>query len=230
LARRSPKSSGSRRTPLERAKARKADGLRPATSEGVAGYVRVSSASQTLDSQRDAIGRACAARGEAIGQWFEDQGSGKSLARPGLQALRSAVQSGSVRTVYVYRLDRLTRSGIRDTLGLLQELGGRGATVRSVADALPDVDGPFGEVFLALLAWCNQVEREVIRERQAAARARLEAAGKGWGRPPRLTAERRAWFRRQLEQRTARDLERETGIPRSTILRCRGDAKSKAAR
>jgi DNA invertase Pin-like site-specific DNA recombinase len=122
--------------------------------------------------------------------------------------------------LWVYRLDRLTRSGIRDTLQLLHELRARGCVVRSVADGLPDMDGPLGEVLVAVLAWTAQVERQMIRERQAVARARLEASGRNWGRPKRLDAKKLAWLRRELGKgRSVRDLVSASGLSESTIRR-----------
>lgn len=201
------------------------DGFAVAKSgRGVGAYVRVSSAAQTAASQRDAVSRACEARGCAIDVWFADTASGATLKRPGLAQVRQAARAGRLRELWVYRLDRLTRSGIADTLSLLRELRGAGCEVRSVADGLPDAKGPLGDILEAVLAWAAEVERVVIRERQDAARKRLEASGGAWGRPPRLTPERAAWFARQLEHKSARALEVETGVSRSTILRCRDRA------
>lgn len=205
-----------------RASASKQVPLWGAESEpAVAGYVRVSSASQSSRTQRDAISRACAARGDVISVWYEDTGTGGTLDRAALARLRADVREGRVRLLYVYKLDRLTRTGIQDTLGLLRELRGRGCAVRTIADALPELDGPMAEMFEALLAWVGQVEREAMRERMAAARARVEASGRSWGRPRRLSDERRAWFARQLKKRTAAELAEETGVSESTIRRCR---------
>jgi DNA invertase Pin-like site-specific DNA recombinase len=219
--------SASTKVRRSRAKAVRASGRVPkqvplwgAESEpGVAAYVRVSSASQNAKTQRDAISRACASRGDVIAQWYEDTGTGGTLARAELARLRADVRAGHVRMLYVYKLDRLTRSGIQDTLGLLRELRGRGCAVRTIADALPELDGPMAEMFEALLAWVAQVERNAIRERQAAARARVEAAGGSWGRPRRLSAEREAWFVRELRKRSASELSKATGVPVSTIRR-----------
>lgn len=153
--------------------------------------------------------------------WYVEHASGGTLARPELARVRAAARAGELQTLWVYRLDRLTRTGIRDTLGLLEELRGRGCVVRSVADELPDVDGPMGDVVVAMLAWVAQLERQLVRERQAAARARIEAAGGSWGRPRRLTAEKAAWVRRELKTRTVADVAASSGLSESTIRRAR---------
>jgi DNA invertase Pin-like site-specific DNA recombinase len=42
-------------------------------------------------------------------QWFEDQGTGTSLKRPAFARLQQAVFAGTVKTVVVWKLDRLPR-------------------------------------------------------------------------------------------------------------------------
>jgi DNA invertase Pin-like site-specific DNA recombinase len=87
-----------------------------------AAYIRVSSKSQTLDMQRAAIERAAKARRDTIDEWFSDKQSARSLSRPGLERLRQAAREGRGPRLYVYRLDGLARSGIRDTFEVIEEL------------------------------------------------------------------------------------------------------------
>lgn len=132
--------------------------------------------------QRAAIVQAAQARGDVLSRWYAEKVSGAKLARPELDALRADVRRGVVRKLYLYRLDRLTRSGIRDTLDLVQELERGGCQVVTVADGL-DMTGPARDVVLSVLAWAAQVERDAIGERIRTARARIEATGGAWGRP-----------------------------------------------
>lgn len=148
----------------------------------VAAYVRVSSRSQDAAYQRAAIERAAHARGEEVAIWFSDTASGKTMDRPELSAALAAIRAGMVRRLWVWRVDRLTRSGIVDTLTVLQEVRRHGCECASVADGFA-LDGPAADVILSVLAWAAQMEREKIAENQAAARARLEAVGRTWGRP-----------------------------------------------
>lgn len=154
----------------------------------VAAYVRVSSRSQDVETQRDAISRCAAARSDEVGLWFVEKRSAKVLDRPVLGELREAVRRGDVTTIYVFRLDRFARSGIRDTLGLLEELRGAGCRVVPVADGF-SLEGPAAEVVIAVLGWAAQMERLALGERIAAARVRVEASGGAWGRPARAGAE-----------------------------------------
>lgn len=153
----------------------------------VAAYVRVSSKAQDLATQRAAIEREAAARGDAIGTWYAEKRSGKTLARPELEALRRDVRAARVGRIYVFRFDRLTRSGIRDTFEVIEEFRAHHCEVVSVSDGFA-LDGPAGEIVLAVMAWAAKMERLAINERIAAARVRLEEEGRCWGRPPRLAA------------------------------------------
>jgi DNA invertase Pin-like site-specific DNA recombinase len=152
----------------------------------IAAYTRVSSRAQDLASQTDAISRACAARGEPIGRWYTEKRSAKTIVRPELDRLRRDARSGEVEKLYVFRIDRLTRSGIRDTLEVVQELKDHGCSVVSIADGF-DLQGPGAELVLAVMAWAAQMERLALRERIAASRETVEAKGGAWGRPRRLT-------------------------------------------
>lgn len=94
-------------------------------------YLRVSSRAEDFATQKAAIERAATARGDTIGTWYSEKRSGKLLARPELDRLRRDARAGAVRRLFVYRLDRLIRSGIRDTFG--SPLYRRTALLRSVS-------------------------------------------------------------------------------------------------
>lgn len=182
-------------------------------------YVRVSSKAQDHATQRAAIERAAEARGDTVASWFAEKLSGKTLARPELDRLRAAVRAGEVRRLYVYRLDRLTRSGIRDTLDLVEELKRAGVELVTIADGF-DLNGPAAEIILAVMAWAAKMERLAINERIAAARVRLESEGRPWGRPPRLTDGERAQIQQLAAQGlTVRAIAAHVRCPRSTVAR-----------
>ena len=58
--------------------------------------------------------------------------------------LRAGVRVGVVRELYLYRLDRLARSGIRDTFEVVEELRDHGCAIVTVADGF-DLAGPAAE-------------------------------------------------------------------------------------
>lgn len=126
------------------------------------------------------------------------------------------------------RLDRLTRSGIRDTLELVEELRGAGVDLVTVADGF-DLNGPAAEIILAVMAWAAKMERLAINERISAARERLASEGRPWGRPPRLTPGDRGKIQRLRDPgRSVRDIAAALKIPRATVGRAlqRADAAS----
>lgn len=163
--------------------------------------------------------RAAAARGDRIPKrhWFEEKRSGGTIDRPALQKLRAAVRAGVVGRVYVFKIDRLSRSGIRDTLAVVEEFRRAGAELVSVADGF-DPSGPAGEVVLAVMAWAAQMERRAISDRIKAARVRIEAAGGRWGRPRRIDPQTLARARAmQKMDAPLRKIAQSLKVPRSTL-------------
>ncbi|OWK33649.1 recombinase family protein [Sphingomonas dokdonensis] len=136
-------------------------------------YFRVSTGSQSVEAQRQALG-------QAFDREFVDEGvSGATLAaeRPGFSKLLSYIREGD--TLFVYALDRLGR----DALDVQ-------ATVRRLLDAGVNVDvrglGAIGrgagEIVVAVLAQIADLERQRIKERcdagRDAARIALSTTGR----------------------------------------------------
>jgi DNA invertase Pin-like site-specific DNA recombinase len=170
------------------------------------------------------------ARGDTIALWYAEKRSAKTIARAELQRLRADARAGSIRKLYVFRLDRLTRSGIRDTFEVVEELRAHGVELVSVADGF-DLNGPAAEVVLAVLSWAARMERLALGERIAAARERIEAEGGRWGRPSRvdrLTRERASDMRSQ--GKSIREISRALRIPRATIARALSQKPDRAER
>jgi DNA invertase Pin-like site-specific DNA recombinase len=189
-------------------------------SQGLtAAYLRVSSRAQDFATQKAAIERAAAARGDAVSNWYSEKRSGGLLARPELDRLRRDARAGVVAQLYVYRLDRLTRSGIRDTFEVVEELRAHGCNLVSVSDGF-DLEGPAAEVVLAVMAWASKMERLAINERISAARERVEAEGGRWGRPSRVDAGLLAkMVKLQREGRSVREISVAMKVPRATVAR-----------
>jgi DNA invertase Pin-like site-specific DNA recombinase len=182
-------------------------------------YLRVSSRAQDHATQRAAIERAAEARGDQITVWYAEKKSAGTLARPELDRLRAAARTGDIVKLYLFRLDRLTRSGIRDTFEVVEELHRHGVELVSVADGF-DLNGPAAEVILAVIAWAAKMERLAINERIAAARERVEAEGRAWGRPRRLDDQ--AVARVQSLRRAGRSLRQISvalKVPLATVAR-----------
>ena len=134
----------------------------------VAVYLRVSSKSQKVASQRRAIRQYLDGHRIDVPKhhWFEDAGwSGKSLDRPGMDDLQRAVFMGDADTIIVYSLDRLARNAL-EGMTLLADWLKRG--VRLVVLTLQmDFSGDVGRMVASLLFHIAEMERNRIRQRQA---------------------------------------------------------------
>jgi site-specific DNA recombinase len=184
----------------------------------VAAYIRVSSRAQNYATQRDAIDRAALARGDVIATIYEEKRSGRKLTeRPELARLREDARAGHLRKLYVFRIDRLSRGGIKDTLEVIEELGRHGVAIVTLRDGF-ELEGPAAELVLAMIAWAAKMEHLAIGERIAAARDRVEARGDKWGRPVvHSHATVAEVVRRREAGHTIREISRAMKIPRSTV-------------
>lgn len=135
-------------------------------------YYRCSSADQSIDAQRTALG------GEFDKEFSDDAISGAVLARqrPGFAALLDYVREGD--EVRVFAVDRLGRDAI-DVQQTVRDFRAKGIAID--IRGLGRLDGPAGDLILAVLAQVAQMERDRIRERceagRLAARLALEATG-----------------------------------------------------
>ena len=79
-------------------------------------YVRVSSRAQDDATQRTAITRIAAARGDEVDDWRAEKRSARTMDRAELVRLLADARAGRLRgrRLYLFRLDRLTRTGIAD--------------------------------------------------------------------------------------------------------------------
>lgn len=184
----------------------------------IAAYVRVSSKAQNHAMQRDAIER----RGAKVDKWYAEKASAKTTKRVELQRLLTDVRAGLVTEVWVFKLDRLARSGVADTFAVVSELRKAGVTLHLVADNVTIKPGEdvVSDVMIFALGLAAGLERTAINDRIAAARTRQEAAGLPWGRPPRMTpAEQEKAKSMAANGRTVREIASALGVPRSTVGR-----------
>lgn len=206
---------------------------RPEPPPVIAAYIRVSSRTQDYAYQRHAIEKAARARGELVHLWYGDTATGARMDRPKLIKLRDDIRAGKIQRLWVWRLDRLTRTGIVDAISCIREMQRSGCTLSSVADGFP-FDGELGELFVAIVAWAAQHEREKIRENLQAARARMAAAGRPWGRPPTTEEQRSLVWELRREGKSVRAIARELralGVPLGkscvwNILQTEGEQKA----
>ena len=148
----------------------------------IACYCRTSTTRQKNDSQIAEIEKWLAAHGfdASQGDWFIDQESGKTLKRREFDRLQRAIFAGQVKTVVVWKLDRLSRR-LKDGVNVLADWCERGVRIVVITQQL-ELDGPVGRMIAALLLGLAEIELEYRRERQMAGIEVAEKKGVFLGR------------------------------------------------
>jgi putative DNA-invertase from lambdoid prophage Rac len=185
----------------------------------VALYARVSTTEQSTELQvRDLLAYA-ERQGWAVPPElrFTDDGiSGVRDNRPALDRLRALARAGKVEIVLATKLDRLGRS-VGMILRFWDEADASGVRV-VVTDQGIDTSTAAGRLQRTMLAAVAEFEREIILERTQAGIARVRAAGKRFGRPPKISSEQRAECLRRLSNgESSRYVSQALKIPASTV-------------
>lgn len=177
------------------------------------GYARVSTSDQDQALQLDALQAA------GCDRIFTDHASGALNARPGLDEVLDHARSGDV--LVVWRLDRLGRS-LRHLLEVVQDLGDRGVTLRSLTESI-DTSSPGGKLVFHVFGALAEFERDLIRERTMAGLAAARARGRVGGRPSVWTHEKREQARRMLKEgQPVASVARVLGVSRASVYRAAG--------
>ena len=145
-------------------------------------YIRVSSHSQNLESQRAEIEQYLARHNLKDVRWFEDKESGKTLKRLSFQQLQNAIFRGEIDTVIVWKLDRLARN-FREGVAVVTEWCQRGIRLISVTQQI-DLSGTIGQMVAGVLFAFAEMELQHSKERQAAGIALARGRGVYTGRKP----------------------------------------------
>lgn len=165
----------------------------------IVGYARVSAVDQNVSRQVKALEVEC----DKI--FVEKVSAAKTSNRPQFQEMMRYLREGDI--LQVTSADRLARS-TRDLLDIVQSLKDRGVQVEFLDNPALNTDTPQGEFMLTILAAVAQLERSIIRERQAEGIAIARAAGK-YDRAPKLSPD---------EARQVRELAA-MGVPKTAIAR-----------
>jgi len=186
-------------------------------------YLRVSSEGQKNDSQRAEIKRWL--KGQNIRAanvaWFEDKETGKTINRPELKRMQAAIFKGEVKTVVVWKLDRLSRVP-RDGINVLADWCERGVRVISVTQQI-DLSGAVGRMIASLLFGLAEIELEYRSERQAAGIRVAKAAGVYKGRKAGTTKAKPARARDLAAQGFTRpEIANAMGVGLRTVYRYLG--------
>ncbi len=182
-------------------------------------YFRVSTESQSIESQRKALGGS-------FDKEFKDEGvSGATRAvdRPGFAELLSYVREGD--TICITAIDRLGRDAL-DVQSVVRDLLAKSVTID--VQGLGPIAKGVGELVAAVLAQIADMERQRIKERcdagRAAARASLAARGRthrgkaSLGRPFAADASAVAQWRKNNAASIAKTAQ-EFGLSAATVKR-----------
>ena len=173
------------------------------------GYARVCTDDQTLDLQLDALKRA------GCRTIYQEHASGKSAARPQLEACMKSLREGD--TLFVWRLDRLGRN-LADLIHMAGELEGKKIGFASVTEKI-DTSSSSGRLVFHVFASLAEFERNLIRERTRAGLSAARARGRKGGRRPKLSPKDIKTVRALLRTRelTVGEIAERFAVARSTI-------------
>jgi DNA invertase Pin-like site-specific DNA recombinase len=153
---------------------------------GIYARVSTSDGKQNLKTQVLALKRYAAAMSWKVAGVYNDEITGASVARPGLDALMAAAARREFDTVLVFDLSRLTRRGPASAFELIARLRNSGVQLWSMNEEHFRTAGPTGELLIAIAAFLAQQERELLRARTRAGLDRARANGTALGRRPSL--------------------------------------------
>lgn len=196
----------------------------------IACYCRVSSGRQKNDSQRAEITRWLQGHNIPLHsvRWFEDKESGKHFNRRAFEELQEQLFRGTIKTIVVWKLDRLSRRQ-RDGINLLADWCDRGVRVVAVTQQV-DLSGAVGRMVASVMFGLAEIELEYRRERQAAGIAVAKSRGIYTGRK-KGTQKAEPHRARELRSRglTPREIANALSISERTVHRyLRGDSPSAA--
>ncbi len=180
------------------------------------GYARVSTIKQqdgnSLEAQRTALEAAGAT------ETFVDVYTGTKAHRPQLDALRALIGDGD--TLIVTKLDRIARSVI-DGARLIDKLLQAGVNVHILNIGMMD-STPTGKLIRTVMLAFAEFERDMIVQRTQEGKA-IASMKPGFrdGRPPKYTKAQLDHAMALLETHSYSQVERMTGISKSTLVRAR---------
>jgi DNA invertase Pin-like site-specific DNA recombinase len=189
-------------------------------------YIRVSSKRQDTASQEPDVKRYLAAHGLEGATVYRDKFTGRTMDRPGFSKLLAAIHAGEIKSVIVWRLDRLgrTASGLAS---LFKDLNACRVNLVSLRDGL-DLSTAAGRLMGHVLASVAEYETEIRAERILAGIEAAREHGVRLGRPPgiytpvKVTTEQVRQVRRlSREGQGVTAISRAVGLSRPTVYRLR---------
>lgn len=179
------------------------------------GYARVSSASQSLTIQQEALRKyGC----EIIRA--ETHTGTRVEGRTELETLLQFARAGD--RIVVTRIDRLARS-INDLCGLVRRMEAAGIVLVAIEQPI-ETSTPAGRCFLQMLGVFAEFETEIRRERQLLGIAKAKTQGAYKGRKPSIDVARVRELAASGMGGTA--IAKELGVSRASVYRLLGTGQS----
>lgn len=180
----------------------------------IIGYARVSTREQNPAAQEAELRDAGCVR------VFVDLGeSSRTADRPEWIACLDYLNSGD--TLVVRALDRIAGSEVM-AIELLNELGRRGVSIKSLTEPALNVDmsTPMGRAIVGVMAVFAQLRVDTIRENTHRGLAHARSQGRVGGRPPVMTEEKlRIATQMSDEGKDHRTIAQTIGVGKSTVTR-----------
>jgi len=149
-------------------------------------YIRSSTTRQSTASQRIEVMEYCSRRGWDDFKLYKDKCSGGKATRPGLDQMLQDIRRGRLKTVVVWKLDRLGRSLTQMAL-ILEEMNNHGVALIVTSQGIDTSNtNPAGKLQLNVLMAVAEFERGIIRERVNAGLKAAKLRGVRLGRPRSL--------------------------------------------
>ncbi len=176
------------------------------------GYARVSTLNQDLESQIQILKK------EGCEEIYSEKFTGTKFDRPKFQELLSVLKSGD--TLVVTKLDRFARSA-ENAISTIKMLFEKGIKVHVINMGVIE-DTPTGRLMFNIMSAFAEFERDMIVERtqEGKAIAKLNPDFKE-GRPKKYNKEQIEHALKLLKNNSYKQVERMTGISRSTLKRAK---------
>ena len=186
------------------------------------GYARVSTRGQAKDGNSlDAQEAALKDAGAMI--IYKDVYTGKAMDRPEFMKLMEVIKGGD--TLIVTKLDRFARS-ISQANDLITDLINRKVNIRVLNIGMID-NTPTSRLMRSMFLAFAEFERELIIERTQEGKAIARANGvRVDGRPPKYSDAQVKHAMDLLQEHSYTEVERMTGISRSTLVRKKRNAQT----
>jgi DNA invertase Pin-like site-specific DNA recombinase len=185
----------------------------------IIGYARVSTEEQNLDRQLEQL------KAYGCEKIHQEKTSGATTKRKELQTMLNSLQENDV--VVVSDLTRISRT-LSDLLKLVETITQKGASLKSIKDTWLDTteDNPYSKFLLVVMGGVSQLERDLIKQRQAEGISLAKRSGKYKGRIRKYTDKHMGmqhaiglYTARESNQMTVKEICEITGVSRSALYR-----------